>query len=60
MPKNATTEQRVVWHQEHARNCGCRPIPKGLLALLTGAQSSEMRQRQPEKSKLTISSRALR
>ncbi len=28
MPKNASLEQRVRWHVDHARECGCRPIPK--------------------------------
>jgi len=28
MPKNATMEQRLRWHKEHAPACGCRPIPK--------------------------------
>jgi hypothetical protein len=27
MPKNATLEERVRWHEEHARECGCRAIP---------------------------------
>lgn len=24
MPKNATTDQRIEWHLEHQKNCGCR------------------------------------
>tara|TARA_R110001583_G_scaffold119513_5_gene270892 strand:- start:114 stop:281 length:168 start_codon:yes stop_codon:yes gene_type:complete len=24
MPKNATIEQRIVWHTEHLKNCQCR------------------------------------
>ena len=24
MPKNATTDQRIVWHLEHLKNCACR------------------------------------
>jgi hypothetical protein len=31
MPKNATTAQRLRWHQQHAKHCACRPIPKKLL-----------------------------
>jgi hypothetical protein len=31
MPKNASFEQRVKWHKEHAKNCACRPIPEKLL-----------------------------
>ncbi len=27
MPVNATMEQRLEWHLEHVKYCGCRPIP---------------------------------
>ena len=30
MPKNATIEQRIAWHLEHAKNCKCRDIPETL------------------------------
>lgn len=30
MPKNATEQQRIDWHIKHARQCGCREIPKSL------------------------------
>jgi len=30
MPKNATLEQRIAWHLEHKKNCGCRDIPEKL------------------------------
>ncbi|HEY4674383.1 MAG TPA: hypothetical protein VIH03_09470 [Nitrososphaerales archaeon] len=30
MPKNPTIERRIRWHLEHAKNCGCRPIPDKL------------------------------
>lgn len=26
MPKNATVEQRIAWHEGHMKNCSCRPI----------------------------------
>lgn len=26
MPKKPTLEQRINWHLEHARHCGCREI----------------------------------
>jgi hypothetical protein len=26
MPKNATLDQRIEWHLEHARHCECRPL----------------------------------
>jgi len=32
MPPNPTRDQRVVWHAEHAAECGCRPVPASLLA----------------------------
>jgi len=41
MTKNATLEQRIAWHTEHARECGCRPIPPRLL--------EEMRKRERQK-----------
>lgn len=25
MPKNASIDQRIAWHTEHAKNCSCRP-----------------------------------
>ena len=34
MPKKATPEQRIAWHVAHQKNCSCRPIPKGVLALM--------------------------
>jgi len=26
MPKNPTLQQRIDWHSEHAKHCGCREI----------------------------------
>lgn len=34
MPENPTSKQRTEWHLEHAKHCGCRPIPAGVLALM--------------------------
>jgi hypothetical protein len=31
MPKNPSMEERIRWHEEHAKECGCRPIPRTLL-----------------------------
>jgi hypothetical protein len=28
MPQRATLEQRIDWHLEHQRHCGCRGIPE--------------------------------
>jgi len=30
MPKNATIDQRIAWHLEHTKHCGCREIPENL------------------------------
>jgi len=32
MPSNATREQRIAWHAEHAAVCGCRPVPPDMVA----------------------------
>ena len=34
MPKNATLEQRIAWHREHAKRCACQPIPEKLRAAM--------------------------
>ena len=34
MPPRPTLHQRVKWHLEHARECGCRSIPKNVLAAI--------------------------
>lgn len=39
MPKNATLEQRVAWHVEHAANCACRPMPDSIKTLVAKARS---------------------
>jgi len=31
MPERATTKERIKWHLEHVKHCGCRPIPAKLL-----------------------------
>lgn len=30
MPADASIEERIVWHLEHARNCPCRKISRKL------------------------------
>jgi hypothetical protein len=30
MPARATLEERIQWHLEHRKRCGCRPIPAKL------------------------------
>jgi hypothetical protein len=34
MPKKPTLEQRVDWHLAHSKACGCREIPKTVMAEL--------------------------
>lgn len=35
MPRNATEDERIAWHLEHARMCGCRPIGGRLAEVMT-------------------------
>jgi hypothetical protein len=30
MPKNPSLQQRIEWHLEHHKNCGCRGFPAKL------------------------------
>jgi hypothetical protein len=32
IPTNPTLDQRIAWHLEHAKACGCRDIPETLRA----------------------------
>ena len=34
MPKNASEDERIAWHIDHAKNCGCRKIEGKLAELL--------------------------
>jgi len=40
LPKNTSANQRLQWHADHARECGCRPIPPAVL--------SKMKERKPK------------
>lgn len=31
LPKGASLEERIAWHREHQKRCGCRPIPPKVL-----------------------------
>lgn len=33
MPENATVEQKIRWHEAHAKNCNCRDSKAHLLKL---------------------------
>jgi hypothetical protein len=30
LPRNASFEQRLEWHRDHARECGCRKSPENI------------------------------
>jgi hypothetical protein len=30
MPKNPSLDERVAWHVDHAKQCGCREIPESI------------------------------
>lgn len=45
MPDRATEKERIEWHVEHTRYCGCRPAPKALLAKIGERQESVTRPR---------------
>ena len=32
MPTKATFDQRLDWHREHAKACGCRKMPASIAA----------------------------
>jgi hypothetical protein len=34
MPKNPTTDDRIKWHIEHAKNCLCRPVAPKLQKII--------------------------
>ena len=34
MPRNPTLEKRLAWHRAHEKNCGCRPMPAKLRAMM--------------------------
>ena len=41
MPDRATEAERIAWHLDHARNCGCRPIPKQMIQRVERIQRQE-------------------
>lgn len=42
MPKNATLDQRVEWHLEHAKECACRDLPESVKAELARRASAAL------------------
>lgn len=45
MPPNPTPEQRIEWHKAHAANCACRPIPEGVVALMSARSAARPKRR---------------
>jgi hypothetical protein len=43
MPEKATEQQRIDWHVEHAKVCGCRPVPEGLVAKVSEAEKRKIK-----------------
>ena len=41
MPRNATMTQRIDWHREHAKHCGCRPIQATVLDQIENKRGGE-------------------
>ena len=44
MGKNPTLEQRIAWHVEHKKNCGCRDIPEKLKEKMKEIESKKTTQ----------------
>jgi hypothetical protein len=43
MPPRATSRQRLHWHVEHAKACGCRTLTAAMLMKLRRAAQQETR-----------------
>jgi hypothetical protein len=43
MPKNATVEQRIAWHEGHMKHCACRPVAESRSMLKKLAAELERR-----------------
>ena len=60
MPVKATIDQRIEWHLEHIKYCGCRGIPEKLIPeirkrKLMSKQGFEMKKKaKPKKKKIRI------
>ena len=43
MSRNASLEDRVKWHREHAKACACRPMPEQIAQEIAKRDSSKKR-----------------
>lgn len=41
MPKNATLEQRIQWHTEHAKHCTCREMPASIAEAIAAKKKTK-------------------
>jgi hypothetical protein len=48
LPRRANEAQRLLWHLEHQKCCGCRPMPAYLHARNDDAEPRKKKRRQPE------------
>ena len=39
MPAHPTLQQRLAWHVEHVRHCGCRPVPPTLRRMIDAGRA---------------------
>jgi hypothetical protein len=53
MPRSATDSERLRWHLEHQKHCGCRPVPARLVAI----QDETVRKRRRRKASADDQSR---
>lgn len=47
MPKNATAKQRLAWHLQHEKHCGCRKLTAAQREKLTAAAARTKKRRAP-------------
>lgn len=38
MPKNATLKQRIAWHEQHVKHCGCREMPASIAEAIAASK----------------------
>jgi DNA-3-methyladenine glycosylase I len=66
LPRDASDRERLRWHSEHEKHCGCRPMPAGLARRAkkrTGAPARSGAKKLPSKvsgAKQKVSARAAR
>jgi hypothetical protein len=50
MARNASLDERVAWHLEHAEACGCRAMPRTVTEELARRRQAQQRAPQPGKA----------